>query len=119
MILLVKKPGLVTRMLNLPNGDQVLSRFTEEVLRLKSPPLGWSPRQTAQGTNVAGQPNTKGAHLYLAYTSANRDGAKFEAPNAFGLERKNAGRHLAFGGGIHRRVVSMFAVWKSKFRRGR
>jgi len=37
----------------------------------------------------------------MYYAAANRDPAKFDSPNAFDVERSNAGEHLAFGNGPH------------------
>ena len=41
--------------------------------------------------------------------TGNRDDAKFNCPNQFEAQRRNAGHHLAFGIGIHRCVGQALA----------
>jgi cytochrome P450 len=47
--------------------------------------------------------------LMVRYAAANRDPARFEEPDAFRPDRKNARTHLAFGRGIHMCVGNMLS----------
>jgi hypothetical protein len=46
-------------------------------------------------------PIPAGAKLFLWLAAAGRDGAAFDRPDEFDLHRRDAGRHLAFGQGLH------------------
>jgi cytochrome P450 len=50
-----------------------------------------------------------GSVVQLRYAAANRDPKKFENPDAFDIERKNARAHLAFGKGPHMCVGNMLS----------
>jgi cytochrome P450 len=95
------------------DDDRAWNRLTEEILRLEAPVPGL-PRFTTGDTELGGTPLPKGTLLYLAYASANRDDAKFEAPERLQLDRRNAGQHLSFGGGIHRCIGAMLARMEIK-----
>lgn len=73
----------------------------EESLRLKAPVHGMF-RIANRDTEVMGCPVPQGAIVMLGFSSAGRDPAKFEDPDAFDVTRENANRHMAFGAGIHR-----------------
>ena len=62
-----------------------------------------------EDTELGGQKIAKGAMLQLRYAAANRDPAKFENPDKFDIERKNARAHLAFGKGPHMCVGNMLS----------
>ena len=51
---------------------------------------------------LGGRQILPGEPIALAYASANRDEAVFEAPDEFRLDRPNVRDHLAFGRGPHR-----------------
>jgi cytochrome P450 len=72
----------------------------EEVLRVESPSPGL-PRVCTQDFTLNGVTIPKGAKVFLAYTSANRDETVFPNPEQFELNRPNLGKHLAFGRGPH------------------
>jgi cytochrome P450 len=95
------------------DDDRMFSRLTEEILRLEAPVQGL-PRMTTEDTELAGCKIPKGSLVYLGYASGNRDAAKFDDPDSFSLERKNAGQHLAFGGGIHRCIGAMLSRMEIK-----
>ena len=40
--------------------------------------------------------------MHIRYGAANRDPERFAEPDDLDLERRNAGRHVAFGAGEHR-----------------
>jgi cytochrome P450 len=113
MLVLLKDPDLVEKLLATIDDDRMFSRLTEEILRLEAPVQGL-PRMTTQDTELAGCKIPKGSLVYLGYASGNRDAAKFDDPDGFSLERKNAGQHLAFGSGIHRCIGAMLSRMEIK-----
>jgi cytochrome P450 len=52
-------------------------------------------------TTVGGQALGAGSTVMVINGAANRDPRRFENPDDFDVERKNARQHLAFGRGIH------------------
>jgi cytochrome P450 len=74
--------------------------IVEEVLRIESPSPGL-PRVVIQDVVLNGVSIPKGAKLFLAYTSANRDETVFPDPEKFDIHRPNITHHMAFGRGIH------------------
>jgi len=74
--------------------------FVEETLRIESPTQGLN-RYVSEDTEIGGVPVPKGAMLNIRYGAGNHDPARFPNPDNPVLERKNAGRHLAFGIGEH------------------
>jgi cytochrome P450 len=72
----------------------------EEILRLESP-VQLTVRIALNDTEVAGRPVSQGELVIVYVAAANRDPAVFADPNAFDIERDNAGKHLAFSGGRH------------------
>lgn len=83
------------------DGDHSkIKTFVEEVLRVESPTQGLY-RFVTEDTEVGGVKLAKGAMLNIRYGAGNHDAAQFPDPNVPKLDRKNAGRHLAFGIGEH------------------
>ncbi|MDT5342545.1 MAG: hypothetical protein QOE52_1729 [Mycobacterium sp.] len=72
----------------------------EEILRLESP-VQLTARIALNDTVIAGHPVSQGELVIVYVAAANRDPAVFADPNAFDIERDNAGKHLAFSGGRH------------------
>ena len=54
-----------------------------------------------EDADIGGVQVPKGATLSIRYGAGNRDPERFPNPEKPQLERKNAGRHLAFGIGEH------------------
>jgi cytochrome P450 len=52
-------------------------------------------------TAVGGVPLSAGSTVMVVNGAANRDPRRFDDPDVFDPERKNARQHLAFGRGIH------------------
>jgi cytochrome P450 len=52
-------------------------------------------------TQIGDQPLGAGCTVMVINGAANRDPRRFEDPDSFDPERKNARQHLAFGRGIH------------------
>jgi len=68
---------------------------------LESPTQGlW--RGVARDVEIGGVTIPKGATVHIRYGAANRDPERFGQPDDLDVERRNAGRHLAFGAGEHR-----------------
>lgn len=72
----------------------------EENLRLESPTQGLY-RTAVRDTEIGGVPIPKGSTIHIRFAAGNRDGRMFECPAKFDLERRNAGKHLAFSVGEH------------------
>lgn len=77
-----------------------IPNFVEEVLRYEGvvKHMGRTARVT---TTVAGVEIPAGSTVAVFPQAANRDPARFEAPDQFRPDRPNANDHLAFGRGIH------------------
>ena len=78
----------------------LLGNFIEECLRIESPVKG-DFRLSRVPTTVGGEPLGAGCTVMVVNGAANRDPRRFEDPDSFDPERKNARQHLAFGRGIH------------------
>jgi cytochrome P450 len=87
---------------------KLIGNLVEESLRYETPTAGmW--RVVKQDTELGGVEMKAGSIAQLRYAAANRDPAKFENPDAFDIERKNARAHLAFGKGPHMCVGNMLS----------
>jgi len=87
---------------------KVITNLVEEALRYETPTAGmW--RVVKQDTELGGVKMPAGSVAQLRYAAANRDPAKFEDPDRFDIERKNARAHLAFGKGPHMCVGNMLS----------
>ncbi|MGB3352876.1 MAG: cytochrome P450 [Mycobacterium sp.] len=78
----------------------LLGNFIEECLRIESPVKG-DFRLSRCPTTVGDQTLGAGSTVMVINGAANRDPRRFEDPDSFDPERKNARQHLAFGRGIH------------------
>ncbi|WP_422746012.1 cytochrome P450 [Mycobacterium sp. WMMD1722] len=78
----------------------LLPNFIEECLRIESPVKG-DFRLSRVPVKVGEEQLAAGSTLMVINGAANRDPRRFENPDAFDPERKNARQHLAFGRGIH------------------
>lgn len=72
----------------------------EELLRFESSVQFWHTRSAVEDIDIAGTTIPKGAPIFLAYGSANRDPQRFTDPDALDLERRD-NQHLGFSQGIH------------------
>ena len=59
---------------------------------------------TTREVELGGKTLPAGSHLLLMYASANDQDNVFPDPRSFDINRPNIGRHLSFGGGVHRCV---------------
>ncbi|MEV6341100.1 cytochrome P450 [Nocardia vinacea] len=74
--------------------------FIEESLRLESP-TKVDFRLVKKTTTLGGVDLPAGTVVMLCLGAANRDPRKFEDPDQFHIDRRNAREHIAFGRGIH------------------
>lgn len=84
----------------LRDDRSLLSNFIEECLRFESPIKG-DFRLSRVPTDVGEHSLAAGSTVMVLNGAANRDPRRFENPDTFDPERKNARQHLAFGRGIH------------------
>lgn len=94
-------------------SPEKLEAAVEEFLRLYTPYRGFA-RTSRVPTVLGGREIAVGEPIAIAYTSANRDEAVFEAPDEFRLNRPNVREHLAFGRGPHR--CAGMAMARTEFR---
>ncbi|GAA1299835.1 cytochrome P450 [Saccharothrix xinjiangensis] len=81
-------------------GDPALiPRAVDELLRLTSPVSLTTPRFTEAPVRVGGTTIPEGEVVLVSLPAANRDPARFDAPDTFDADRANS--HLAFGHGVH------------------
>ena len=78
----------------------LLPNFIEECLRIESPVKG-DFRLSRVPATIGDQAIGAGTTVMVINGAANRDPRRFEDPDDFDAERKNARQHLAFGRGIH------------------
>jgi cytochrome P450 len=76
------------------------STAVDEVLRL-DPPVLMTGRTVARDTEVAGTRLRRGSVVTALLAAANRDPEVFEEPDAFRVDRANAGDHVSFSAGRH------------------
>ncbi|MDX3852685.1 cytochrome P450 [Streptomyces sp. AK02-01A] len=87
----------------LRNDWTLLEGAVEEVLRYEPPVPATAYRYTAEPVTLAGTRIPAGEPVVLSLAAANRDPARFTAPERFDIRRDPAETrgHLAFGHGIH------------------
>ncbi|MBV7265697.1 cytochrome P450 [Erythrobacter ani] len=89
-------------------NPKLIGNMVEEALRYETPTAGmW--RIVKEDTELGGVEMPKGSVVQLRYAAANRDPKKFDDPDKFDIERKNARAHLAFGKGPHMCVGNMLS----------
>jgi cytochrome P450 len=76
-----------------------IAHAVEELLRLYTPNQAFC-RTAKEPVTLHGQVIAPREPIVVSYPSANRDGAVFESPDAFMLDRPV--KHLAFGNGVHK-----------------
>ena len=80
--------------------ERLVAGWVEETARHLSPSHNmW--RVVKEDTVLGGVALKAGEPMLLRYGSANRDPAVFECPDKFDVKRENAGKHVAFGAGVH------------------
>lgn len=94
---LAERPDLQQRV---REDRSLVGPFIEEALRIESP-TKVDFRLARKTTQLAGVDIPAGTVLMLCIGAANRDPRKFENPDEFRVDRRNAREHIAFGRGIH------------------
>jgi cytochrome P450 len=79
----------------------------EEAVRYESPVQTFF-RTTTRETEIGGLPVDEGEKVLMFLGAANRDPRKWERPDDYDIERRNAG-HVGFGYGIHQCVGQVLA----------
>ncbi|MGH1570144.1 cytochrome P450 [Methylobacterium sp. P31] len=96
MLTLLRHPEELAR---LRADPERAPRLIEEVLRFE-PPVHFRTRKALGSIPVAGETIPKGAPVILLFAAANRDPARFDAPDRFDPDRPDI-EHFGFGGGLH------------------
>lgn len=78
----------------------LIPNFIEEALRFESPVKG-DFRLSRSAVTVGGVDIRAGTTIMVGIAGANRDPRRFDDPDTFDPERKNARQHISFGRGIH------------------
>lgn len=105
LVQLIRNPDQLAK---LQADPSLIPNAVEEMLRTESPTAGlW--RLVKRDTELGGAPLKAGTMLMLRFAAANRDPERYENPDRFDVERKNARTHLAFGRGIHMCIGNMLS----------
>ncbi len=110
LLQLIRNPDQMAKAKAAAGGrdPKLIGNMVEEALRVETPTAGmW--RIVKEDTQLGGMDIPAGAVVQLRYAAANRDPKKFENPDKFDVERKNARAHLAFGKGPHMCVGNMLS----------
>ena len=102
MLQLIRNPEQMAKVKAAAGGrdPKLIGNMVEETLRYETPTAGmW--RIAKEDTTLGEQDIPAGSIVHLRYAAANRDPKKFENPDTFDVDRKNARAHLAFGKGPH------------------
>ncbi|WP_330342229.1 cytochrome P450 [Streptomyces sp. NBC_00557] len=97
VLTLLRHPDALEKLRRRP---ELIVPGVEELLRFESSVQFWHTRSALEDIDIAGTTIPKGAPIFLAYGSANRDPERFTDPDALDLERRD-NQHLGFSQGIH------------------
>ena len=104
MIRFCREPAIPDLLRNQPDR---IPDAVEELLRLDGPFIAIA-RTAMDDTDIDGAAVRKGEKVLIYWSAANRDGAEFDDPHTFRLDRAS-NRHIAFGAGPHRCAGSNLA----------
>ncbi len=85
----------------LKGNPELIPNMVSEIIRWQTP-LAYMRRVAKQDVVLRGQTIRKGDRVVMWYASGNRDERKFENPDHFVIDRKDARKHMSFGYGVHR-----------------
>lgn len=85
----------------------------QEILRYDSSVISWR-RKARREVEIAGVKVPADGELLLLLGAANHDDEVFEDPEMLDIERRNAGRHLSFGTGVHRCLGATLAQMEAR-----
>ncbi|MFI0168842.1 cytochrome P450 [Streptomyces sp. NPDC017095] len=97
VLTLLRHPDALEKLRHRP---ELIVSAVEELLRFESSVQFWHTRSALEDIDIAGTTIPKGAPIFLAYGSANRDPQRFTDPDALDFERPD-NQHLGFSQGIH------------------
>ncbi|BCJ75070.1 cytochrome P450 hydroxylase [Catellatospora sp. IY07-71] len=97
VLTLLRHPDALEKLRRRP---ELIVPGVEELLRFESSVQFWHTRSALEDIEIAGTTIPKGAPIFLAYGSANRDPQRFANPDELDLERPD-NEHLGFSQGIH------------------
>ncbi|MEU6668064.1 cytochrome P450 [Streptomyces sp. NPDC046727] len=97
VLTLLRHPDALEKLRRRP---ELIVPGVEELLRFESSVQFWHTRSAVEDIDIAGTTIPKGAPIFLAYGSANRDAERFTDPDELDLERPD-NQHLGFSQGIH------------------
>ncbi|MFF5858827.1 cytochrome P450 [Streptomyces sp. NPDC012751] len=97
VLTLLRHPDALEKLRRRP---ELIVPAVEELLRFESSVQFWHTRSAMEDIDIAGTTIPKGAPIFLAYGSANRDPERFTDPDRLDLERRD-NEHLGFSQGIH------------------
>ncbi|MFC5253622.1 cytochrome P450 [Streptomyces nigrescens] len=97
VLTLLRHPDALEKLRRRP---ELIVPGVEELLRFESSVQFWHTRSAVEDIDIAGTTIPKGAPIFLAYGSANRDPKRFANPYELDLERRD-NQHLGFSQGIH------------------
>lgn len=101
LLVLASEPELAERLYPRIDDDRVMSRFVEEILRLR-PPVHGLFRTAMREAELGGTRIPAMSQICVMFASANYDEAKFPNARVLDMDRPNVGANLTFGAGIHR-----------------
>ena len=113
MFILATQPDVAEKLRDSADDDRLLSRFVEEMLRY-APPVQGLAKMTSREVELGGKKLPAGAHILVMYASGNDDETVFECPRNFDMNRKNLGKQMAFGVGVHRCIGASLARMEIK-----
>ncbi|MFF8881170.1 cytochrome P450 [Streptomyces flaveolus] len=97
VLTLLRHPDALEKLRRRP---ELIVPAVEELLRFESSVQFWHTRSALEDIDIAGTTIPKGAPIFLAYGSANRDPQRFTDPDELDFERPD-NQHLGFSQGIH------------------
>lgn len=92
----------------LKSNLSLVPNAVEEMLRWVTPVVSMC-RTAMEDVEIRGQVIPSGAYMYLLFIAANRDEEVWEAPETFDVTRRDAAKHLTFGGGPHTCIGAGFS----------
>ena len=97
MLMLLQKPDKMDALIS---GEVKYKNFIEEIIRLETPVQSLF-RRVRKEVTLSGVTIPEGSMIDMRFGSANRDEEQFECPMDMVLDRKNPGKHLAYGTAHH------------------
>lgn len=97
MLMLMQQRNKLDELLS---GKAKFKNFIEEIIRLETPVQSLF-RRVRKDVEISGVVVPEGSIIDMRFGAANRDEDQFNCPMEMDLERKNPGKHLAYGTAHH------------------